>query len=175
MAGHSKWKQIKDKKAKTDQSRGKLFSKLANAISIAARGNPDPKFNPVLRQAIEQAKRQNMPQANIERAINRASESGDLEELLIEAYGPEGIGLLIEAITDNRNRTLAEIKSILKDFEAKLAEPGALMWAFEKTSDGYVPKFSAQASEGGVKAVINLKATLEDHPDVTVVYTSLQE
>jgi len=175
MAGHSKWKQIKDKKAKADQSRGKLFSRLANVISIAARENPDPKFNPALRQAIDQAKKQNMPQANIEKAIGRASDSGDLEDLLIEAYGPEGVGLLIEAITDNRNRTVAEVKSILKDFEAKIAEPGALMWAFEKTAEGYDPKFGASASPDAVKKIASLRNALGEHADVKTVYTSLQK
>ena len=175
MAGHSKWKQIKDKKAKTDQSRGKLFSKLANAISIAARENPDPDFNPNLRQAIERAKKQNMPAANIERAISRASEAKDLEELIIEAYGPEGVGVLIEAITDNRNRTLAEIKVIFKEHESKMAEPGALMWAFEKTDVGYTPKFPAAASETAKAQALALEAALEDHADVKAVYTALQK
>src|SRR3989344_3323367 len=125
MSGHNKWSQIKDKKAKHDQGRAKLFSKLANVISIAARGNPDPKFNATLRSAVLQAHKHNMPQANIERAINRATGVGDLEELLIEAYGPEGIGILIEAITDSRNRTMAEIRLVLKNHDMQVAEPGA--------------------------------------------------
>ncbi|MEX2054113.1 MAG: YebC/PmpR family DNA-binding transcriptional regulator [Candidatus Colwellbacteria bacterium] len=175
MAGHNKWKQIKDKKAKTDQGRGKLFSKLANVISIAARENPDPKFNPSLRQAIDQAKKHNMPAANIDRAINRVGEGKDLEELLIEAYGPEGVGLLVEAITDNRNRTIAEIKNIFKDFNAKMAEPGALMWAFEKSEGEYLPKFPTATPENVFKRVSSLVDALEDHPDVGAVYTSLQK
>ncbi|MDZ4231247.1 MAG: YebC/PmpR family DNA-binding transcriptional regulator [Patescibacteria group bacterium] len=175
MSGHNKWKQIKDKKAKTDQSRGKLFSKLASVVSIAARENPDPKFNPNLRQAIDQAKKQNMPLANIERAINRAGEVKSLEELLIEAYGPEGVGLLIEAVTDNRNRTLAEVKRIFKDFDTKLAEPGALMWAFEKSDGGYAPKFPTATSAEVAKKVLSLEEALENHADVTAIYTSLRK
>lgn len=173
MSGHNKWSQIKDKKAKTDQGKAQLFSKLANAISIAARGNPDPKFNATLRSAIDQARKHNMPQANIERAVNRGANVGDLEELLIEAYGPEGIGILIEAITDNRNRTVPEIRTIFKDHNVKAAEPGALMWAFEKNDTGYVPKFNNPVSVEAVEAVNRLIEALEDHPDVKVVYTSL--
>mgnify|MGYP001563495215 CR=1 FL=1 len=173
MSGHNKWSQIKDKKAKNDQGKARLFSKMANVISIAARGNPDPKFNAALRSAVDQAHKHNMPQANIDRAIHRAIEAGDLEELLIEAYGPGGIGILIKAITDNRNRTVPEIKVILKNHDIKMAEPGALMWAFEKNDDGYIPKFNNPPSSG-LKEVINqLVEAIENHPDVGAVYTSL--
>src|SRR3989344_3283698 len=153
MSEHNKWSQIKDKKAKNDLGRAKLFSKMANAISIAARGNPDPKFNAALRNAVEQAHKHNMPHTNIERAINRATNVGDLEELLIEAYGPEGIGILIEAITDNRNRTVSEIRLIFKEHDIKMAEPGALMWAFDKNEGGYVPKFNSPVSSGATEAI----------------------
>ena len=122
MAGHSKWKQIKHKKADTDEKRAKLFSKLANIITIAARDGADPQFNPTLRSAIETARKNQMPQVNVLRAVKRATEHGDLEMLLVEAYGPEGVGILVEAITDNRNRTINEIKSLFKDHDAKVAE-----------------------------------------------------
>ncbi|MBU2101111.1 YebC/PmpR family DNA-binding transcriptional regulator [Patescibacteria group bacterium] len=175
MSGHNKWSQIKNKKAKTDDGRGKLFSKLAKNISIAAKDDPDPKFNPTLRSAVEQARRQNMPQANIERAIKQASEVGEQEELLIEAYGPEGVGILIEAFTDNRNRSMAEIKLIFKERGVKLAEPGSLAWAFEKTVDGYVAKFKSPASEETKKAVSALLEEVEERDDVTQTYSSLAE
>ena len=132
MSGHNKWKQIKDKKAKTDQGRAQLFSKLANAIAIAARGNPDPKFNATLRSAVEQAHKHNLPQANIERAIHRAAEVGSLEELLIEAYGPEGIGIIIEAITDNRNRTVSDVRHAFTRCGGNLGENGCVAWMFER-------------------------------------------
>ena len=175
MSGHNKWSQIKDKKAKTDQGKAQLFSKLANAISIAARGNPDPKFNATLRSAVDQAHKQNMPHANIERAIHRGTEVGDLEELLIEAYGPEGIGILIEAITDNRNRTVPEIRLILKEHDVKVAEPWALMWAFEKNGGGYTPKFNNPVSAGAIETIGKLVEALEDHPDVRAVHTSIKQ
>jgi YebC/PmpR family DNA-binding regulatory protein len=148
MSGHSKWKQIKHKKEATDQARGKLFSKLANAISIAAQSGTDPQFNHALKNAIEQAKRHHMPQTNIDRAINKFSEEVVLENLLLEVYGPNGTGILIEIETDNKNRVLGEIKAILKQYDAKLAEPGSLVWSFEKTIDGtYFPKFQVSISD----------------------------
>lgn len=174
MSGHSKWKTIKDKKTKNDQGRAQLFSKLSSVISIAARGNPDPKFNSNLKSAIEQARKYNMPQANIERAIHKSAEAGDLEELLIEAYGPEGIGVLIEAATNSRNRTIAEVRLILKDNDIKIAEPGALMWAFEKNDGGYVTKFENAGSPDAVRIIDRLVESLEANPDVVAIYTSLK-
>src|SRR3989344_3166194 len=121
MSGHSKWSQIKHKKGEADQKRGVAFSKLLNAISVAAKSEPNPDFNPRLRTAIEKAKEANVPKDNIERAINKAKEGDALEEILIEAYGPEGVAVIIEAITDNSNRTISEIKNILAKHEAKIA------------------------------------------------------
>lgn len=135
MAGHSKWAQIKHKKAATDAKKSKIFSKLAAAITVAAReGGGDPDKNPKLRLAIEKARSFNMPSDNIERAIKRgtgALEGAQLEELLLEAYGPNGHPLLITAITDNRNRTLAEIKHILNKYEGKLGTEGSVRWMFD--------------------------------------------
>src|SRR3989344_1522407 len=105
MSGHSKWHQIKHKKGAADQKRGVAFSKLLNAISVAAKTESNPDFNPRLRSAVEKARESNVPKDNIERAINKAKESSGLEEVLIEAYGPEGVAVIIEAITDNKNRT----------------------------------------------------------------------
>ncbi|MBI2010859.1 MAG: YebC/PmpR family DNA-binding transcriptional regulator [Candidatus Colwellbacteria bacterium] len=176
MAGHSKWKQIKHKKEASDKDRSRLFSKLTNIIQVAARGGADPEFNPVLRNAIAQAKRQNLPQATIERAIQKAKSAADaLETLTIEAYGPEGIGLLVEAITDNRNRTMNELKSLFKNYETKLAEPGSLSWAFEKTEDGYEAKFKRVASEESREKIGGLTRALEDRDDVKSVYSSIAE
>ncbi|MEX2033228.1 MAG: YebC/PmpR family DNA-binding transcriptional regulator [Candidatus Colwellbacteria bacterium] len=171
MAGHSKWKQIKHKKATTDEKRAKLFSKLANIITIAARDGADPQFNPTLRSAIETARKNQMPQANTERAIKRATEKGTLEILLIEAYGPEGVGILVEAVTDNHNRTINEIKSLFKDHHTKLATPGSLLWSFEKGADGYKAKFAPAVSEAVRERIHNLVEKLEERDDVKKVYT----
>jgi YebC/PmpR family DNA-binding regulatory protein len=175
MSGHSKWKQIKHKKALADQGRGKLFSRLAKMIAVAAKGNPDPKFNSTLRSAIEQAKHQNMPQANIERAISKVAEVGEQEELLLEIYGPEGVGILVEVITDSRNRSVAEIKSILKERGVKIAEPGSLAWAFEKTDGGYEVKFNSPVSGAAKEVVTNLISELEERDDVVGIYSSFSK
>jgi len=136
MSGHSKWAQIKRKKAVTDAKRSKVSSKLAAVISIAAREKGgDPNMNPSLRMAIDKARSLNMPMDNIERAISRgagSAEAGGLEEIILEAYGPGGKALLVKAITDNKNRTIAEIKHILNEHDGKMANAGSVKWLFEE-------------------------------------------
>lgn len=134
MSGHSKWSQIKHKKELTDKKRGQIFSKLSHLITLAAKGGPDPKTNPSLSQAIEKAKAANMPKENIDKAIKKVSDKdqAQLEELFIEAIGPGGVALKIKAITDNRNRTIAEIKNILNSHGSKMVLPGSLSWMFNQ-------------------------------------------
>src|SRR3989344_8455787 len=136
MAGHSKWAQIKHKKAATDARRGKLFGKLARAISVAARdAGRDSSMNLPLRIAVQKARDYNMPQDNIERAIAKAAGGGNeatLQNFTYEAYGPGGVALIITGITDNNNRTSQEIKHLLSEYGAKWASPGSVLWAFEK-------------------------------------------
>lgn len=173
MSGHSKWSSIKHKKAAADQARGKLFSKLSNTISIAARDGSDPKFNSVLKSAIDQAKKQNMPLANIERAIARAANKDDLEVMLVEAYGPEGVGILIDIITDSRNRTISELRSLFKDYNTKLADPGSLTWSFEKTPEGYKPKAILTPSPDANSKISGLVEALRLRDDVIGVYPAI--
>jgi len=173
MSGHNKWKQIKHKKTTVDQTRGKLYSKLSNNISIAARSGTDPKFNSSLRNAIDQAKKQNMPMVNVERAIKRASEKSDLEQMLIETYGPNGIGILVDISTDNKNRTVSEIRSLFKEHDAKIADPGSLLWSFEKTPDGYRPLHTTTLSDDAQKIVERLIEKLEARDDVNGVYPAI--
>ena len=136
MSGHSHFKSIKYKKEITDKKRGQMFSKISREISVAAKeGGGDPEFNPQLRLTIEKAKSVNMPTDNIERAIQRGIgklEGVKLEEVLFEAYGPGGIAIIIEGITDNKNRTSAEIKQILNQNNGKLVGEGAVKWMFER-------------------------------------------
>ncbi|MBI4134617.1 MAG: YebC/PmpR family DNA-binding transcriptional regulator [Candidatus Sungbacteria bacterium] len=135
MSGHSRWKQIKHKKEAADKKRGGLFSKLAKAITVAARKGTYPEMNTQLRLAIQRARGANMPSENIERAIARsdpAKADAELFEVTYEAYAPGGSALLIEGITDNKNRTAAEIKRILAEHGGKLAETGSVAWMFEK-------------------------------------------
>jgi YebC/PmpR family DNA-binding regulatory protein len=134
MSGHSKWSTIKHKKQAEDIARGKLFSKLSKAISIAVKtgGGKDPDTNSKLRMAIDQAKDANMPKDNIERAINKGSGEGQsLEEVVYEGYGPDGIAVIVETATDNKNRTAQEIKNIFDRVGGNLAGPGAVSYNFE--------------------------------------------
>lgn len=136
MSGHSHFSSIKHKKAIEDQKRGQVFSKLARIISIAARNGGDPESNPKLRQALSEAKKADMPRDNIERAIKRGTgelEGGKtLEEISYEAFLPGGVAIIIEGITDNKNRSLAEIKHIVQKTGGKLAEAGSVKWLFSQ-------------------------------------------
>jgi len=136
MSGHSHFATIKRGKEIEDKKRGKIFSKMARLVTIAAKeGSPDPATNAKLRMAIEKAKEVNMPKENIERAIKKATGGEDgmkLEEISVEAFGPGGIALIITGITDNKNRTLGEIKQIVSQNNGKLAGEGSLRWQFER-------------------------------------------
>ena len=136
MSGHSKWSQIKHKKGISDVKKGKIFSKLTRIITIAARQKGgDIETNSSLRMAAEKARSFNMPQENIERAIKKGTgeiEGVKFEEFLMEAYGPEGIALIIEGTTDNKNRTISEIKFLLSEHNGKMAQSGSVLWLFER-------------------------------------------
>ena len=134
MSGHSKWSKIKRKKGSADAARGRLFSKLIKAITIAARhGGGDPESNARLRTAVDEAKSNNMPWDNIERAIKRGTgeiEGQALEEVTYEAYGPGGVAILIEIVTDNRNRATSEIRHVLSRLNGSLGTSGSVAWQF---------------------------------------------
>ncbi len=136
MSGHSKWAQIKHKKAKTDLAKGKAFSKLIRLITVAARqGGGNPENNPRLRLVIQKAREMNMPQENIERAIKKGTgelEGVSYEEVTYEGYGPGGVAVMVEATTDNRNRTTAEIRHIFSKYGGSLGETGCVSWIFER-------------------------------------------
>lgn len=175
MSGHSHWAGIKHKKEVTDQKRGKVFSKLLSAISIAAKSEQNPDFNPRLRTAVEKAKEAAVPQENIERAIKRASESGqNLEELTFEAYGPGGGAILIEAVSNNKNRTVAEVKKILSESSGKWAETGSVRWAFKPGTERgeWIAKFPQELSGEDKIKLVALVSALEEHDDVQRVYTN---
>lgn len=168
MSGHNRWSQIQHKKGITDQKRGQLFSKLSKRITLVARKDADPKSNAALLSAIEKAKSMNMSNENIERAIKKVSDKNQtqLEELFIEALGPGGVALKIKAITDNQNRTIAEIKKILTENNSKLVRPNSLTWMFNQPvslSNAFIQKqieklFEALDDQDEVEDVIsNLK------------------
>jgi len=136
MSGHSKWSSIKHKKGAADAKRGQRFTKLAKAITVAAReGGGDPDANPSLATAIQKAKDESMPKANIERAIDRGTGEGDdavvVERIQFEGYGPGGAAILVDALTDNRNRTSAEVRHAFTRHGGSLGEPGSVAWMFE--------------------------------------------
>lgn len=172
MSGHNRWAQIKHQKAEADSKRGQLFSKLLHNIATAARSGNDPKFNSQLRTAIEKARENNVPHENIERAITRAGESRENTEVLIlEAYGPGGTALVIRAQTDNKNRTLGEIKKILHNNGAKLAQPGSVRWAFEAdAADGWKPRFTHALTKEESERAQKLVKELNDSPYASGVF-----
>jgi len=135
MSGHSKWHNIQARKGKQDALRSNIFSKLSKVISVAARGGSDPVMNFSLRLAIEKAKSAGMPKDNIDRAIKKGageSDGAQMEEVLHEAYGPGGVAIIIKGITDNKNRTLQEVKHILSKNGGSLGNAGAVLWMFEQ-------------------------------------------
>lgn len=137
MSGHSKWSSIKHKKGAADAKRGKLFTKLARAITVAARdGGGEPENNPALATAVQKARDASMPKDNIQRAIDRGTGVGAdaeaIERVVFEGYGPGGTAVLVEALTDNRNRTSAEVRHAFSKHNGSLGEPGSVAWIFEK-------------------------------------------
>jgi YebC/PmpR family DNA-binding regulatory protein len=140
MSGHSKWATIKRKKGAADIRRGQMFTKLARELEFAAREGGDPNFNFRLRLAIDKAKAENMPKDNIERAIKRGAGTGEgatqLEEITYEGYGPHGVGIVIQVVTDNRNRTVSDVRRALTRAGGSLGESGSVGWLFD--SKGYI-------------------------------------
>jgi len=132
MSGHSKWATTKRQKAIVDAKRGAAFTKIANQIAIAARSGGDPTMNPTLAMVLEKARKANMPKANIERAIARATDksAAAMIEETYEAYGPAGIGIIIEVTTDNKNRTMPEVRNVLSKNGGRMADPGSVMFQF---------------------------------------------
>lgn len=177
MSGHSKWSKIKHKKKATDKKKGKIFSKIAKMISVAARKGNDPETNPDLRMAIEKAKSVNMPNDNIEKAIQKGSgkgEEGQLEEMNYEAYGPNATPLIIKTMTDNKNRTLAEIKNILNNFDSKLAESGSVKYLFNKKNGEWIAKYTTELNNQKVKQQLKkLFEQLQEHQDVEQIYSNV--
>ena len=134
MSGHSKWATTKRQKAIVDAKRGAAFTKIANQIAIAARSGGDPTMNPTLAMVLEKARKANMPKANIERAIARATDksAAAMIEETYEAYGPAGIGIIIEVATDNKNRTMPEVRNALSKNGGRMADPGSVMFQFAR-------------------------------------------
>lgn len=175
MSGHSKWSQIKRQKSVTDAAKSRIFSRYARLIAMESKRAAGNLSAPSLATAIARAKAANMPKDNIERAVLKgiSKDSGDLEQVLYEAYGPGGTAILIDALTDNKNRTTQEIKHLLVLQGVELASPGAATWAFTKQAGAYIPNEPlidvADTDEERLGAMLE---ALDEHPDVQRAYTN---
>src|SRR5438105_6555408 len=183
MSGHSKWSSIKHKKGAADARRGKLFSKLSRAIIVAAReGGPDPAGSLALQNAIEKARSYSMPKDNIERAIAKGSgadaDAQAFETVIYEGYGPEGVAVIVEALTDNRNRTAADVRHLFSKSDGNLGTAGAVAWLFERRGVVLVPtegvdedELTLAAAEGGAEDVTLEGATFQITSDPELLST----
>ncbi|MEK7567669.1 MAG: YebC/PmpR family DNA-binding transcriptional regulator [Patescibacteria group bacterium] len=176
MAGHSKWAQIKRAKGAADSARSKLFGKLGRFLAVASKKCRGDVNAPELRAAIEKAKKENMPKDTIERAIKKgvSVNSAEMESLTYEAYGAGGAALLIEVLTDNRNKATQEIKHILSKNGGSLGAKGSAMWAFEKTENSFEPSIMTSLSKEASSSLINLMEKLESNDEVQEVFTNAE-
>jgi len=177
MSGHNKWSKIKNRKAVTDAQKAKNFSKLVRFITVESKKSKGDVNSPGLRLAIAKAKEGNLPSDNIDRAIKKGlgNEAGESEQITYEAYGPGGCALIIEALTDNRNKAAQEIKHILSENGFQLASPGSALWAFNKNPEGgWAPKTTTQLSEDDGQKLEKLIEELESNDEVQEVYTNAE-
>ena len=179
MSGHSKWSTIKRQKGAADAKRSQLFTKLAKEIQVSVRdGGSDPQSNARLRLAIQKAKDNNMPLDNIERAIKRASGASDeatMHEITLEGYGPGGSAILLQALTDNRNRTLAEVRNVFKNNNISLGESGCVSWIFEPKGVIAVKASDMDSEELALSAIDAGADDVKVDGDIVEVYTQPQD
>ena len=171
MSGHSKWATTKRQKAVVDAKRGALFTKIGNQIAIAARSGTDPAMNPSLAMVLEKARLANMPKANIERAIARVADksAAALIEETYEAYGPGGVGIIIEVATDNKNRTMPEVRHTLEKNGGRMADPGSVMFQFSRKGVIFT---KAKGDEIMMAALDAGAEDIADEDDGTTIYTA---
>lgn len=176
MSGHSKWSTIKRAKGAADAKRGQQFSKLSKAIMVAAKqGGADPAGNNRLKLAIEAARNANMPKDNIARAIERAtsSSSDNLDEVTYEGYGPGGVALLIEAITDNRNRTIAELRTLLSRHGGSIGDPGSVAWMFKTQTIFELPLANHDPDEISLHAIEAGADDIDRDGDTLIIFSDI--
>lgn len=174
MSGHSKWETTKRQKAVVDAKRGALFTKIGNQIAIAARGGTDPAMNPSLAMMLEKARHANMPKANIERAIARAADksAAALIEEVYEAYGPGGVGIVIEVATDNKNRTMPEVRHTLDKNGGRMADPGSVMFQFARKG---VIEIKEKGEDAMMAALDAGAEDITEEEDGSIIYTEAKE
>lgn len=176
MSGHNKWSKIKHKKAASDAQKSKVFSKHAQLIAYESKRANGDINSPGLRAAIEKAKKDNMPGDNITRAVKKGAggDASSMETVTYEAYGPGGVALVIEGITDNKNRTGAEVKHALSARGYELAAPGSALWAFEKDGSEWKANTATPVSDEDGEKLSELIETIEDLDDIQGVFTNAE-
>ena len=177
MSGHSKWHSIKHKKGAADAARGKVFTRHANLITIAARqGGSDPDMNPTLRLAIDNAKKENVPNSNIVRAVKRGSgeskDAAEIFEVLYEGYGPGGTAIIVECLTDNKNRTLTNVRTIFNKRGGNLGESGSVAWMFERKGIITINTENKDQDEVELAAIDAGAADIERSDGIMEIYTA---
>ncbi len=177
MSGHSKWETTKRQKAVVDEKRGALFTKIGNQIAIAARAGQDPAMNPSLAMVLEKARHANMPKANIERAIARAADknAAAMIEETYEAYGPAGVGIIIEVATDNKNRTMPEVRHTLDKNGGRMADPGSVMFQFEHKGVIFISDKGEEALMTALEAGAEDASEEEDGIEIITAQTDLMK
>ena len=176
MSGHNKFSKIKHQKAKNDAQKSKVFGKLVRFISVEAKKSKGDTKSPGLALAIEKAKKENMPNDTIDRAIKKATtdNGATMESIIYETYGPGGTAIIINVLTDNRNKAVQEIKHILSKHGLELAQVGSACWAFEKTHDGWTSKNSISIDDKDIENLKKLVDELEENDDVQDVFTNAE-
>lgn len=179
MSGHSKWHSIKHKKGAADAKRGKIFTKHAHLITIAARSGGDPEMNPSLRIAIDNAKKDNVPNANIEKAIKNGTgelkDAAEIFEVTYEGYGPGGIAVMVECLTDNKNRTFTNVRTIFGKKEGNLGNSGSVAWMFDKKGVIHLKKEGVDLDEAELAAIDAGAEDVEREDEEIVIYTAPTE
>ena len=177
MSGHSKWETTKRQKAVVDAKRGAHFTKIGNQIAIAARAGQDPAMNPSLAMVLEKARHANMPKANIERAIARAADknAAAMIEETYEAYGPAGVGIIIEVATDNKNRTMPEVRHTLDKNGGRMADPGSVMFQFEHKGVIFISDKGEEALMSALEAGAEDASEEEDGIEIITAQTDLMK
>lgn len=176
MSGHNKWSKVKNKKAVTDAKKGKIYTKMAKVIAIEVKKAGGNIKSPGVEAAIKKAREFNVPNDNIERALKKGADKNTaaMESILYEAYGPGGVAVIIDVLTDNRNKAAAEVKHILVENGSALAAPGSASWAFTKTHEGFVPNMMTPISEEDGLKLDALIEALEDNDEVQEVWTNAE-
>jgi YebC/PmpR family DNA-binding regulatory protein len=176
MSGHNKWSKIKHQKAATDAKKSQVFSKYVRLITSESKKAKGDVNSPALAVVIEKARKENMPKDVIDRAIKKGTESGggNMEAITYEAYGPGGSAIIIEVLTDNRNKAAQEVRAILARNETGLAAVGAASWAFEKKEREWIPKTTTELQDSDLEKLEKLVDDLENNEDVQAVFTNVE-